>query len=736
MKVILAAAVILSTIGTAGQSQARPRYVAAFWRELGYHENHGGTGLFVRVWVSRADGSMLPNIAIVDQNGVQFAVTDSNGRATFDLVNQVEPIRIKATDSKGHESDFTPLMTRWHYPHYGCHSYEALFILKDEAAPGVFDTRLYGTVNLTDETDTDAPCTRSLAYYSTDPLNAYSDSFVSTTWAASHGQTFVPDGDRVRAIMLHGIVGGTDGLTFSVDVMTNGPNGTVIASKTFPNHSSIDPWLVVFGENECPVTPGVTHYIRMTRSGGLSAYASAADVYPHGTYFVNGIAVPGQDIKGLVCCEKTSPSVTATFAGSVKNHSGQPVPGAVVSVSPGYRKATSGADGTFVIGGLLPGEYVVKAVRPGYANQEIIGLSAEEGQTTVVDFGLVPLSANVLENPGFETGSMPPWTAFGQFGGVYASGSLNVPSHGGTYHAGRAVQNQWGTGGLLQTVDVTPGAWYTASCWLYTDSYAFLRLYEYPTNCTGRIGLDPAGGTNAQAPTVVWSPMAHTQTSWAPIQVSALASGPKMTVFGHFWQTLARDYNVVVYDDFHLGSDNLSGRIVNALAAADGSAVSIYGQICSASTAEIGGAFYAQEPDRTRGIRVETSESVQRGQVVSVRGTLRTAAGERTLTADSIAVVGSADTPQPLGVRLSALVRTKPPLAGLLARTWGQVTAKGSGYVTISDGSSQVNVHTDADPPVHAYITATGVVGSEPAGGSASVTVIRCREVSDLTILP
>lgn len=723
------AILILIGLSAAVPSVARAKWDLAYWREMGAFECGGG--LYMRIWTMRDDGVMMPGVQILDQTGFQRAVTDQNGRVDIGFDTVSEPIQLRVTDQKGRESDITPPMTRWHYPDYGRHSYEMLFVLKDDNAPGGFDTSLYGTLNQTGETSTDAPCTRSLSYYSTDPLNAGSDQFATTTWADSHGQTFVADGDRVRAVLLHGAVGGASNLTFTVDILQSGPDGQAIASATTANHSSIDPWIVGFGENQCPVTPGGTYYVRMTRSSGLSAYAMLSSNYPNGTYYVNGLSIPAQDIKGLVCCEKVTPATTGTISGTVRDPNGQPIQGALVRVEANSRRATSTSTGTYSIAGLLPGAYTLSAFKQGCTSQKTGSLTVQAGETATADLRLHPLSPNLVQNSGFETGQLAPWIKYRSFDGVSGTGYLNVPSHSGSYWAGRAVQNASGFGGACQVVDVVPGVEYTASCFLYTDSYVPLRLYEYPSNCQGRIGLDPSGSTSSSSSSIIWGPLAYSQTAWTPLSISALATGPKMTVFAGFWQTTTRDYNVVAFDDFHLGSTNLSGRLASAAGMPDGTRVSMSGQVVTASTGEIDGAFYAEESDRTRGIRVDTMETVDRGQVVSVGGVICTVDGERRIVADRVTVSGTAAVPRPLGLRPGAIVAHCLDSTGLLVRTWGIVTEAGADYVVLSDGGGAIKVYTSGGAQPGQFVSATGVVGAETGGGER-VSVIRCRTAADL----
>ena len=120
------------------------------------------------------------------------------------------------------------------------------------------------------------------------------------------------------------------------------------------------------------------------------------------------------------------------------------------------------------------------------------------------------------------------WTAFVLAGDLtfmqdvdtfWGAPSLRMWSDGGTF-----------TAGLYTRVSVTPGMGYRASvAWAAPNE---------PDTFGRRLGLDPTGGTDPTAPTVIWGPM-----HWGPgrilnreppgpnIDVKARAEGPVMTVF-------------------------------------------------------------------------------------------------------------------------------------------------------------------------------------------------------------
>jgi hypothetical protein len=115
-------------------------------------------------------------------------------------------------------------------------------------------------------------------------------------------------------------------------------------------------------------------------------------------------------------------------------------------------------------------------------------------------------AANVLSNPGFESGSLSPWSCSGGLGSVVSS-----PVHTGTKAlAGAASDSDNAT--CTQTVSVQPGTAYTLSGWV-RGNYVYLGV---------------TGGSS------IWTPSA---TSYTQLSVSFTtgASQSSVQVFIHGW---------------------------------------------------------------------------------------------------------------------------------------------------------------------------------------------------------
>lgn len=177
-------------------------------------------------------------------------------------------------------------------------------------------------------------------------------------------------------------------------------------------------------------------------------------------------------------------------------------------------------------------------------------------------------AGNILNNCDFNNfvstpfGSVPSgWTPFILSGGAsfteatdtyFGAPSLQIWSDGGTFKAGI----------YQQVSNVTPGATYKASVgWSApNEPDAFVR----------KLGIDPTGGTDPNAPTVVWGPghvgpgrFGNYSNPGDPnIDVSAVAKGPTITVFFLTDHTYSTGVNMIFVDALELTQDT-SQPVVN-----------------------------------------------------------------------------------------------------------------------------------------------------------------------------
>ena len=193
---------------------------------------------------------------------------------------------------------------------------------------------------------------------------------------------------------------------------------------------------------------------------------------------------------------------------------------------------------------------------------------------------------------------------------------------------------------------------------------------------------------------------------------------------------------------------------------ADGTEVRLSGKVVSAGTAQIGGAFYIEESDRSGGIRVKWAKSaVPMGTTATVVGHLSTSeTGEREIVGYSVTLGGSASV-QPIGIGNRGLGgrspgsctsgvtgSTDPYNIGLLVISWGRVTEVGSGCFWIDDGSSITSDTGHAGVRVEApwtlaagfgrdaYVVVTGISSCIKSGGGTLRRLLP-RSADDISVV-
>ncbi|MEL6150408.1 MAG: LysM domain-containing protein [Chloroflexota bacterium] len=196
----------------------------------------------------------------------------------------------------------------------------------------------------------------------------------------------------------------------------------------------------------------------------------------------------------------------------------------------------------------------------------------------------VPANAqdNLLTNGGLEEGEFGPyqgagrgtlnipagwsiWLAYGDTSQYYNRGDevYAFPSSGPepTPIEGQAVANIHAgyvtfTAALYQTVGVTPGTNLTATASSYLiactldDDDEFGKCASDPASgAQTRIGIDPDGGDDPNAPEVVWSQWEQAHNYWGQMQVQATATGGSATVFLYMTQATVQQFNYAYWDN-------------------------------------------------------------------------------------------------------------------------------------------------------------------------------------------
>jgi len=184
-----------------------------------------------------------------------------------------------------------------------------------------------------------------------------------------------------------------------------------------------------------------------------------------------------------------------------------------------------------------------------------------------------------------------------------------------------------------------------------------------------------------------------------------------------------------------------------------GQCVRLKTKVVTATAAEIGDGFYIEESDRSSAIKVISNEPVVRGDIVTVKGPVSTACGERVVT--NVVVESrtpGGKVPGPLMMRLcdvggAAIGDFTSPVGrgcgarntSLLVRVAGRVTSSGTGGFWITDGSVPVPVRVSCPagvqlPPIGSWVAVTGISTAEPSGLDLRAS-IRARDTQDIRIL-
>lgn len=262
--------------------------------------------------------------------------------------------------------------------------------------------------------------------------------------------------------------------------------------------------------------------------------------------------------------------------------------------------------------------------------------------------------------------------------------------------------------------------------------YLGLRTGSWDDLTAGWVGSDGESGIAEYHYAIGTSPGAADVLDWT-------SAGASTTASHHYPEAPLHDYSyyfsVKAKDNAgNLGDPAVSGpsvyarvydRLADAMANPDDTPVMLdSGKVVSANH---GDCSYVQEPDRSRGLRLNCSAPWILGDLVNVAGRLATAGGERLLTAVEWSPAGSEAPPAPIAVPISALGGCAPDAytpgvpgawgcynVGLLVRTWGRVVSTGAGHFTLADGSgATVKVYSAETVPDNGFVGAIGVCGLE-----------------------
>jgi len=180
------------------------------------------------------------------------------------------------------------------------------------------------------------------------------------------------------------------------------------------------------------------------------------------------------------------------------------------------------------------------------------------------------------------------------------------------------------------------------------------------------------------------------------------------------------------------------GSIAYAKTLPAGTPMALRGKIVSGA---FSGYFYAQEPDRSSGIKVVSQVPVNIGDLVDVVGNISLCDGERQINAGMISQLGMAgDGPQPFAMRGDAvgggpLNAQTPGITGasgahnmsLLVKTWGVVTANAGKAFTIEcRPGTYISIKSGmlTQPAVGKFVIITGISACEVTSGGATRAIL------------
>jgi hypothetical protein len=416
------------------------------------------------------------------------------------------------------------------------------------------------------------------------------------SWSAtSIGQTFVARG--VNLISAAFWLADPAAPTYVVRLFATGPGGVQVgtAKRGKPARLGADPeMIVIWAPGECPLVPGQTYYLEVTRDGGgvfNVALVNTGNPYAYGDAFKDGVAVTGTDLAGTIMEEASTGSAT------------QPL--VKITADPTVAEATRGSNQFAVrwVTDLPSDSFVEYAVEnPPYTlNQydsrlsttHIVVLTNLQPHTMYHfrvtsaalnyraaisrDFVICTKtsSTNLLANPGFEEGSGPnPRSVVPGWGfpaGPDIKATTNYfwslpPRTAGSWFLQYSVNGSSSDSYVYQRVSgITPGLEYTFSAWLMTaqrenSTWKYDVWDDQGRIIYMRLGIDPAGGTNVAASSVQWTPRMYSHRHYSNLAKTVVAQSSNLTVFISMKGT-GGEWHLYAVDDCVLSQENIPLRL-------------------------------------------------------------------------------------------------------------------------------------------------------------------------------
>jgi hypothetical protein len=382
----------------------------------------------------------------------------------------------------------------------------------------------------------------------------------------SVGQTFIARG--VNLISAAFWLVDPSAPTYVVRVFQSGPGGATVgtAKRGKPARLGADPEMIVtWAPGECPLAPGQTYYLEVTKDGGgsfNSAYTHAFNPYAFGQAYQNGVVMPGIDLAGTIMEEQspgsaTQPTVKFLAAPAISEANRSPnrltIQWATDVASDGlveYAIDTPPYRRTSYTAALVTSHSVTLSNLPSHAlvHYRVTSTRANYRAGVFRDQVICTRAAatNLLANPGFEQGFgpspravIPGWTAGGTLDIKASDGTWfnSLPPHSGSWLLEGALNGNSSDAYIYQRVTgVMPGKTYNFSAWVTTwprenNTYKYDVWQDKSRLIYMRLGIDPTGGTNASAASVRWTPRTYSHRHYSNLARKVVAQGTNLTVF-------------------------------------------------------------------------------------------------------------------------------------------------------------------------------------------------------------
>lgn len=408
---------------------------------------------------------------------------------------------------------------------------------------------------------------------------------------SSVGQTFVARG--VNLISAAFWLADPTFPTYVVRVFGGGPGGPAVgtAKRGRVARPGADPeMLVTWAPGECPLAPGQTYYIEVTKDGGgvfNVANVNRTNPFAYGQAYLNGGPLAGVDLAGTLMEEASAGSAARPTVEFVS----EPV---IVESQRGSNTVTIAwttdvpADSEVAYAVEYP-PYVLTNYSAAAVTGHSITLtglqphslyhfrarSAASGYTDAVSRDFVgctkPVGPNLLLNGSFEEGSgpsprmvIPGWTRIGNIAASDGTWFSSLKPTNGNWLCQGAVNSSDSDLYIYQRVtNVVPALDYTFSAWVLTahrenDTWKYDVWDRNDRLIYVRLGIDPTGGTDPAAATVQWTPRMYSHLRYTQLAKTAFAQTNAMTVFvrmnglGGQWHLYGVDDCVLTHEDIPL----------------------------------------------------------------------------------------------------------------------------------------------------------------------------------------